>query len=74
METPWVRYRSTAINEFRPWTPVDGNREALRQLGISVSNEDEPKEGGMIARNPVNHADQWYVQAEYFRDNYEVAK
>jgi hypothetical protein len=26
--------------------------------------------GGMIARNPKNHADQWYVARAYFLDNF----
>lgn len=39
--------------------------------GISVSAEDTPEEGGMIARNPKNHADQWYVAKKYFEDNLE---
>ena len=33
---------------------------------ISVSKEDVPKFGGMIARNPENRADQWYVAETYF--------
>jgi len=24
----------------------------------------------MIARNPKNHADQWLVAAQYFKDNF----
>jgi len=26
---------------------------------------------GMIARNPENHKDQWYVARKYFEDNFE---
>jgi hypothetical protein len=40
--------------------------------GISVNKEDTPEEGGMIARNPNNHEDQWYVAKKYFEDNYEL--
>ena len=40
--------------------------------GISVSDEDEPKNDmGMIARNPKNHNDKWYVAKKYFEDNFE---
>lgn len=38
--------------------------------GISVSEPDKATihtEGGWIARNPENHADQWFVAAAYFR-------
>jgi hypothetical protein len=28
---------------------------------------------GMVARNPKNHADQWYVARKYFEDNLEPA-
>jgi hypothetical protein len=45
-------------------------------IGISVSDPDRaagsPKAGDMIARNPKNHADQWLVAAQYFRDNFEL--
>jgi hypothetical protein len=30
-----------------------------------------PQEGDMIARNPVNHQDQWLVAKQYFADNFE---
>lgn len=39
---------------------------------ISVSSVDDPEnDGGMIARNPQNHEDQWYVARKYFEDNFE---
>ena len=41
--------------------------------GVSVSDEDTPGPGGMIAMNPANPDDKWYVDATFFRDNYEVA-
>ena len=28
---------------------------------------------GMIARNPKNHADKWYVARKYFEDSFEPA-
>lgn len=41
--------------------------------GISVSTGDYPvTDGGMIARNPKNIDDQWYVARQYFDDNFEL--
>jgi len=59
------QYRRTQIAEMRPYIPG----ESLD--GISRSDTDTPAEGGMIARNPENHEDQWYVAAEYFAANFE---
>lgn len=42
--------------------------------GISISDPDKQLatlEGGMIARNPKNHKDQWYVAKKYFDENLE---
>lgn len=43
--------------------------------GVSISQADvdngSPKVGDMIARNPVNHKDQWLVAQKYFEDNIE---
>ena len=41
--------------------------------GISVSSGDIPMFGGMIARNPKDHKDQWYVAKQYLEDNLELA-
>jgi hypothetical protein len=51
---------------MRPYEPGE------ELSSISVSKEDHPKAGGMIARNPANHADQWYINPEYFAKNFEV--
>jgi len=40
--------------------------------GVSVNKEDTPKEGGMIARNPNNHKDQWYIGKAYFESNFNT--
>lgn len=59
----------TAIAEMQPWTP------AIDMSRVSVSAPDKesgsPKRGDMIARNPVNHDDQWLVAAAYFAANFE---
>ena len=65
----WKQYRRTNVAEMRPY--VFG--EDLR--GISVSKTDyPPSDKGMIARNPKNHEDQWYVARKYFEDNFEEIK
>ena len=47
--------------------------EDLSFISISESdrNNGSPKEGDMIARNPKNHDDQWLVNDQYFKDNFE---
>lgn len=61
------KYVRTNIAEMRPY--IKG--EDLSN--ISVSPEDSPLEDlGMIARNPKNHKDQWYVARQYFEDNFKV--
>jgi len=44
---------------------------------VSISDTDReggsPKEGDMIARNPLDYADQWLVAKKYFVDNLEPA-
>jgi len=63
------QYRRTGLSEMRPY--VSG--EDLSN--VSVSHEDGPeKDMGMIARNPKNHADQWYVARQYFEDNMEIVE
>jgi len=63
----WKHYRRKGIAEMRPY--VKG--EDL--TGISVSEQDDPpNDMGMIARNPENHDDQWYVARKYFEDNFEL--
>ena len=64
----WRQYKRKGLSEMRPY--VFG--EDL--IGISVSPEDDPSNDmGMIARNPKNHKDQWYVARQYFEDNLELA-
>jgi hypothetical protein len=38
---------------------------------ISINAQDDPGPGGMIARNPDNYNDQWYVAKAYFEKNLE---
>jgi hypothetical protein len=56
---------------MRPYVPGED------MTGVSVSAPDymllagNPDPGGFIARNPKNHADQWYVSQTYFEENLE---
>lgn len=68
MPDTFKKYRKTNIAEMRPY--VKG--EDLSK--ISVSCTDTPHlDMGMVARNPKNHKDQWYVARQYFDDNFEEA-
>lgn len=59
------KYKRTNVAEMRPY--VKG--EDL--TNISVSKVDDPdSDMGMVARNPDNNEDQWYVARKYFDDNF----
>ena len=73
VSTEWRLHRKKGLTEMRPWTEADGDKRTMRGLGISVSDEDTPGPGGMIARNSHNHQDRWYVDEKYFERNYEEA-
>ena len=67
----WNKYRRKGLAEMRTHIPGED------MAGISVSPEDRQSvfvmgaPGGMIARNPANHADRWYVAKDYFEENFE---
>ena len=65
---PFRKYRKVAIQEMRFYIPGESLND------VSVSAEDIPEEGGMIARNSNNHANQWYVAKKFFEDNYILAE
>ena len=76
------KYRRVSIAEMRPVTAQDIEDFNLSYFlltendnVISVSAADldngSPKIGDMIARNPINHDDQWLVAMQYFNDNFE---
>jgi len=69
------KFKRTQIAEMRPVIQEEIT-EGL-EFNISVSNEDfkngSPKLGDMIARNPINHNDQWLVAEQYFKDNFECS-
>lgn len=62
------QYRRKGLSEMRPYVKGED------MTGISLSEPDKALptlEGGYIARNPKNHADQWYVAKVYFEENLE---
>lgn len=63
------QYRRKQIAELAEWTPDFD----MDQVSVSVTdrNNGSPKLGDMIARNPVNHDDQWLVAKQYFEANFE---
>ena len=61
-------YRKKALQPMRPYFPGEDLK------GISVNSEDTPEIGGMIAFNPMNPKDQWYIAKKYFEENYEIAE
>ncbi len=63
----WRDYRKPGIQAMRAYVPGED------LAGISVSPEDTPALGGMIARNADNPDDQWYVAAGFFAKNYVPA-
>ena len=66
MESEFKQYRRTNIAEMRHYIKGEDLTD------VSVSKEDDPEsDGGMIARNPDNHKDQWYVAKAYFDKNFE---
>ena len=67
MENKFKQYTRKGVAEMRPYV----KNEDLSN--ISVASVDNPEiDMGMIARNPNNHADQWYVARKYFEDNFEL--
>lgn len=64
MSGEWHVYRKRGVTEMRPYIPG----ESLE--GVSVSPVDDISRGGMIARDPENHGDRWFVAADYFQANY----
>jgi len=60
-------YRKKNVQPMRPYIPGED------MMGISISSEDMLEEGGMIAINPANTEDKWYVTKAFFEENYEAA-
>ena len=63
-------YIKNVVQPMRPY--VLG--EDLKGEGISVWDGDTPEDGGMIAVNPKDPKDRWYVAKKFFEDNYILAE
>ena len=60
------QYKRKGLSEMRPYVLGED------LTNISVADVDTPStDRGMVARNPQNHDDQWYVARKYFEDNLE---
>jgi hypothetical protein len=68
MDTRFRNYRKKSTQLLRPYEPGED------LSGVSVNAEDTPEPGGMIAVNPHNPRDQWYVAKAFFESNYEPAE
>ncbi len=63
----YTDYRKKNVQPMRQYVPGED------LAGVSVSAEDTPEEGGMIACNPANTADKWYVAKDFFAASYVPA-
>jgi hypothetical protein len=64
-DKPMIKYyRKTAIQAMRPYVPGED------LTNVSVSVEDTPELGGMIAIGADNEA-RWYISKTFFEQNYE---
>ena len=65
---PWEEYVKKGTQLMRPYIRGEDLSE------ISVSPDDTPEAGGMIAINRNNPNVQWYVSKAFFEANYRKAK
>ena len=62
----WGYYQRKGMSEMRPYVKGED------QSKFSVNPvDDQEHDMGLVARNPKNHADQWYVARKYADDNLE---
>jgi hypothetical protein len=71
-------YRKKNVQPMRPYAPICAHMRPYvpgeDMTGILVAATDTPEAGGMIAVNPVNGEDRWYVAKQFFADNYIPAE
>ena len=60
-------YRKKGTTPMRPYLALEP------MTHISVSEGDVVETGGMVAHDPDNPSDQWYISKDYFEKNYEEA-
>ena len=69
MSNEFKQYKRKGLSEMRYYIKGEDLTD------ISVSDVDDPESDmGMVARNPLNHKDQWYVARKYFEDNLELVE
>lgn len=61
-------YRKKGVQPMRPYIPGED------LTGINVDKGTVPEAGGMIAVDPNNPSDQWYIAPGYFAQYYEPAE
>lgn len=74
----WCTYQRIGSIEARPWSTEDEYEFQCgigpRRVSISPADRETGKvhglHGGMVARNPANHEDQWYIAPEFFVKHY----
>ena len=64
--TKFRGYKKTAIQLMRPYIPG----EDMDGISIGIAVEIGP--GGMVAIDPKDHNDQWYVPKDYFEEYYDT--
>jgi hypothetical protein len=65
------KYQRIGEIEARPYVKGD---QATHEISISEADMKLPTlVGGMVARNPDNHNDMWYIAAAYFAKHYAIA-
>lgn len=68
-----MEYKDYVKQTKQPMRPyIEG--EDLKSQGVSVWDGDTPEVGGMVAINPKDPNDMWYVAKAFFEDNYKLAE
>ena len=62
----YYAYRRSQLSWARPYEPGED------LTGVSVSEQDTPKEGDLIGINPDNPEDRWLISQEYARANLDM--
>lgn len=70
------QFKRLGVAEARPVTEEEINGNIDSRISISQADLDNgsPKAGDMIARNPLNHVDQWLIAKDYFVVNFSDVK
>jgi hypothetical protein len=64
----WQYYQKVAKQAMRPYITGEDLSD------VSVSKEDTPRDGGMIAVSETNSMDKWYIAEDFFKRNYKPAE